>query len=98
MTARSEEAAILADCTQAAMGQRVALSQKQAHVYRIASMVVQSRYPVEASALMRAGNSYFAKHPEQLLPSSEVLSRGWVSSLPRLRDMLTVQLRASSAS
>ena len=94
MTARDEEAALLADCVQAAKGLHIAHSQQQAHVYRLAAMVVQSRHPAAASALMQAGNSYFANHPGQLLASREVVARGWVSSLPRLRDMLNVQLSA----
>ncbi len=94
MTAREEEAALLTDCVQAAKGQQAAHSQQQAHVFRLAAMVVQSRYPVASSALMKASDGYFAMHPGHLLANREVVSRGWVTSLPRLRDMLSLQLRA----
>lgn len=97
MTAREEEAALLADCALAARGLQQAHSQRQAHVYRLAAMVVQSRYPAQAGALMQASDGYLAAHPGQLLPSQEVLSRGWVTSLPRLRDMLSLRLRAGYA-
>lgn len=96
MTAREAKTAMLADCAQAAQGARVARDQRQAHVYRLAGMVVQSRYPLQAKVLMCAADGYFAKHPEQLLPSQEVLKRGWVISLPRLRDALSVRLRDKS--
>ena len=43
MTARTKEAAVLADCTQAALGYRFAQTWQQAHVYHVKSMVVQSR-------------------------------------------------------
>ena len=42
MTARTKEAAVLADCTQAALGYRFAQTWQQAHVYHVKSMVVQS--------------------------------------------------------
>ena len=43
MTARTKEAAVLADCTQAALGYRFAQTWQQAYVRRVTSMVVQSR-------------------------------------------------------
>jgi len=36
---------------------------------------------------------YFASHPNERLPSAEVVRRGWVIGLPRLRDMLSRQLQ-----
>ena len=40
MTACEEEAALLDDCVQAEKDQQAAHSQQQAHVFRIAAMVV----------------------------------------------------------
>lgn len=97
MTARDEETALLADCVQASKGLHAADSQRQAHIYRLAAMLVQSRYPAAADTLMRASSRYFAQHPTELLPSTEVVARGWVCGLPRFRDMLRLQLRARAS-
>jgi hypothetical protein len=43
---------------------------------------------------MRVSEQYFAAHPNERLAAAEVVSKGWVVGLPRLRDMLTQQLYA----
>lgn len=93
MTARELEAALLTRCTTAA--REVALAardQREANVFRLAAMVVQSRFPVASGHLMQASEQYFATHPHERLAPEEVVRNGWVLSLPRLRDMLTHQL------
>lgn len=71
---------------------RIALDQREANVFRLASMVVRSTFPNESNSLMAASERYFATHPGELLHSSEVIRNGWVMTLPRLRDMLSRQL------
>jgi uncharacterized protein YmfQ (DUF2313 family) len=94
MAARDLEAALLARC--AAAGREplaVALDQREANVFRLAAMVVQSRFPRESTGLMQASERYFARHPGDMLSPGEVVRHGWVVSLPRLRDMLSHQLK-----
>ncbi|MBS0369820.1 MAG: hypothetical protein JSS57_11540 [Proteobacteria bacterium] len=94
MTAREAESALLARCSAIAL--KVAQSaqdQREANVFRLAAMVVQSRFPVESRCLMQASEQYFALHPDEKLAPADVVRKGWVFSLPRLRDMLTHQLR-----
>lgn len=94
MTARESESALLARCAMAAQGHAaVAQDQREANVFRLASMLMRSRSPLAASRLMQASEQYFSRHPEAQLPAEEVLHRGWVFSLPRLRDMLSPQLQ-----
>ncbi|MBW7900579.1 MAG: hypothetical protein H3C26_03830 [Rhodocyclaceae bacterium] len=93
MTARDAESALLARC--AAVAREIAQparNQREANVFRLAAMVVQSRFPCESKSLMQASEQYFARHPDERLAPVEVVQNGWVSSLPRLRDMLSRRL------
>lgn len=93
MNARDVESALLARC--AAVARDVAQSardQREANVFRLAAMVVQSRLPDESRNLMRASEQYFAAHPDDKVAAEDVVRCGWVQSLPRLRDMLSRQL------
>lgn len=92
MTARDEESALLARCAAAARDVSTAETQREANVFRLAAMVVASRFPRESKRLMQASDQYFAAHPEERLASADVVRNGWVISLPRLRDMLSHQL------
>ncbi len=93
MAAREVEAALLARCAIAAREMiPVAQDQREANVFRLAAMVVQSRFPRESTGLMQASERYFAQHPDEKLAPAEVVRNGWVLSLPRLRDMLSRQL------
>jgi hypothetical protein len=69
-----------------------AQDQREANVFQIAAMVVRSRFPRESTNLMRASEQYFATHANERLAPGDVVRQGWISSLPRLRDMLTHQL------
>ena len=93
MTARDAESALLARCS--AVAREVAQSaqdQREANVFRLAAMVVQSRFPSESMCLMRASERYFDSHPNERLAPADVVRKGWVLSLPRLRDMLSHRL------
>lgn len=93
MTARDNESALLARCSSVARElAQSAQDQREANVFRLAAMVVQSRFPGESKCLMRASEQYFAAHPDERLAPAEVVRKGWISSLPRLRDMLSHQL------
>jgi len=90
MTARDVESALLARCSAVAReATQTAQDQKEANVFQLAAIVVQSQFPTESKYLMQASDRYFASHPNERLSSAEVVRRGWVMSLPRLRDMLS---------
>jgi 6-phosphogluconate dehydrogenase len=94
MNAREREANMLKRCVLAARGKGVmAKDQQEANVFRVAAMVVRSRLPQEAAGLMQASEDYFSSHPMDRLPEVDVVKNGWVSSLPRLRDMLSLEFR-----
>ena len=93
MSARDAESALLARCS--AVAREVAQSaqdQREANVFRLAAMVVQSRFPSESMCLMRASERYFDAHPNERLAPADVVRKGWVRSLPRLGDMLRHRL------
>lgn len=94
MNAREAEDNMLMRCATAARGAAggAALDQREANVFRVAAMVVQSRFPGESARLMQAGEDYFLLHPRDRLPAADVVRNGWVFSLPRLRDMLSLKL------
>ena len=94
MTARALESALLARCAVVAReAAQSAQDQREANVFRLAAMVVQSRFPSESMCLMQASEQYFAAHPNEKLAATEVVRMGWVLSLPRLRDLLSHQLQ-----
>ncbi len=93
MTARDVEAALLTRCAAVAReAAPAAQDQREANVFRLASMVVRSAFPRESDRLMLASEQYFAAHPNDSLPTGAVVRNGWIVSLPRLRDMLSHRL------
>ena len=99
--ARKAEASWILLCVSAARpsgsGQPVlAQDERQANVLRVAGLVIQSRFPQEAKRMLAAGNTYLSAHPQRQLHASEVIRRGWVTNLPRLRDMLSRSLTATA--
>lgn len=93
MTARDAESALLARCAAVAReAAPLAQNQREANVFRLAAMVVQPRFPGESRSLMRASEQYFAAHPSEKLAPADVVRKGWVLSLPRLRAGLDRQL------
>lgn len=98
ISAREAEDNSLASCAAAAQGlTEVARDRKEANVFRIAGMVVQSRFPSEAVRLMQASEKYFQRHPYDKLPAADVVRNGRVFGLPRLRDMLSLRLAKQPA-
>jgi hypothetical protein len=93
MNARALESALLTRCADVVHDVRqVARDQCEANVFRLAAMVVQSRFPRESGQLMRVSDEYFAMHPGERLAPADVLGKGWLIGLPRLRDMLSQRL------
>lgn len=93
MTARDAELALLTRCYVVAReAAQSAQDQREANVFRLAAMVVRSHFPGESMCLMQASDRYFATHPNERLAPAEVVRRGWVLNLPRLRDMLSHRL------
>lgn len=93
MTARDVESALLTRCsTVARAAEPLAQDPREANVFRLAAMVVRSRFPLESVRLMEASERYFAAHPNDRLAPADVVRKGWVMSLPRLRDLLSHRL------
>lgn len=96
MTAREIESAMLVRCSAVAMGlASSAEDQREANLFRLAAMVLRSRFPGESVSLMQASERYFALHPDQKLDPADVVRNGWIFSMPRFRDMLTHSLGRS---
>lgn len=96
MTAREIESVLLSRCCLVARDSaQIAQDQREANVFRLASMVIQSRFPVEADNLWRASEHYLANHPGEKLDPADVVRKAWIIDLPRLRDRLIRQLAKS---
>jgi hypothetical protein len=94
MTARERESALLARCAvEARAVAPTARDPREANVFRVAAMIVQSRFPSESRSLMQASERYFAAHPDEQFSAAEIVGNGWVIGLPRLRDMLSRRLQ-----
>jgi|GEM_PF-317355 transcriptional regulator with XRE-family HTH domain len=94
MNSREAEGRLLARCAETARStSATAETQQEANVYRVAAMLLRSKFPQESAHLMDACNLYFGSHPNEQLTAEEVVRKGWVFSLPRLRDMLAVRLQ-----
>jgi len=92
MNARDVESMLLTRCTVVAGdAAQPAQDQREANVFRLAAMIVRSRFPREARRLMHASDQYFAMHPDERLAPNDIVKNGWVFSVPRLRDMLNHQ-------
>ena len=93
MTVRDAESVLLDRCSAVAReGAQPAMNQREANVFRLAAMVVRSGHPSESKCLMQVSEQYFAAHPGEKLPPADVVRKGWIPSLPRLRDMLSRRL------
>ena len=63
----------------------------------VAAMVISNGFPVSKKRLMEAAARYFEVHADAKVETAEVVRRGWVLNLPRLRDRLERKLRAAGA-
>jgi len=96
MNSRDVESALLSRCAEAARDSvSAAGNQREANVFRLVAMAVQSRFPAESQRLRQVSEQYFAARPCEQLSAAEVVGKGWVINLPRLRDMLSHKLNAS---
>ena len=94
MSARDNEQKLLERCEAIAKNRETMIQDLQeANVMRLAGMVIRTDNPRASASLLRASELYFRAHPADQLPAEEVIRKGWVISLPRLRDMLSRQLR-----
>lgn len=94
MDARERERMLLDRCVVVAHSPGAAADNgTEANVFRLAGSVLRSRLPLEASRLKAVSAAYFAHHPNEQLPTADVVRSGLVVSLPRLRDMLSQKLQ-----
>jgi hypothetical protein len=100
MNARDAEAALLERCVLVASparsanaAQDTAQNAREANVFRLAALVLRPHFPYAAAQWQKASEAYFAAHPQEQVELPEVLRKGWVVSLPRLRDVLSQRLK-----
>lgn len=93
-SSRDQEDHLLNKCVAVSLGRLdKAVDGKEANVFRVASLVLQSTYPAHATKLAKVAAVYFDSHPGELVQSAQVVRNRWVASLPRLRDMLASKFK-----
>jgi len=98
MSTREQEAILLDRCVAVGKGNEGgATSQIEANVFRLAGMIIRTNYKAESARLIAASETYFAVHPDELVPSAEIVRSGWIISAPRLRDSLERLLAAKAS-
>lgn len=94
MDSREQERVLLTRCASIARGlEHVVRDQREANFVRIAGMILVSKFPADSERLIAASRDYFQAYPSELVSPEEVVRKGWVISLPRLRSMLVHELR-----
>ena len=97
-SAREVEEALLMACLEIARSLRnMPCTAKEANVMCVAAMVISNGFPVSKKRLMEAAARYFEVHADEKVETAEVVRRGWVLNLPRLRDRLERKLQAAGA-
>ncbi len=97
-SAREVEEALLMACLEIASSLRgMPCSAKEANVVCVAAVIIGSGFPVSRKRLMDAAMRYFEMHADAKVEKAEVVRRGWVLNLPRLRDRLERKLRDAGA-
>lgn len=95
MTARSDEAGLIQRCAWVARGAAdAALDRREAHIFRLAAMTLAPHFRQEAARLRDVSDDYFTTHPGEQLNAQATLQQGWVTSLPRLRELLSARLKS----
>jgi hypothetical protein len=94
---RDPEAQMLARCRAVGTGaDACATDTREANVFRVAAGVLRTHWPQAAERLRRGSEAYFEAHPEDRCSTAQVVAAGWVTSLPRLRDLMNRQLAEAS--
>lgn len=65
-----------------------------ANVCRVAGSIIGTSYADAGMRLRAAAADYFSAHPADEVPAVEIVRRGWVIDLPRLRNRLERLLAA----
>ncbi|RCK25323.1 MULTISPECIES: hypothetical protein [Thalassospira] len=94
MDERDREEQLLERCAKVGLGTASRASPSspmEANAFRVASMILRSKFPNEADRLLVASQNYFDINPDELVETAEALRRNWVPGLPRFRDFLSVK-------
>lgn len=87
---RDQEERDLRMCVDVALGRvDTVATARDANIARLAGSVLRSRMPTESTALETGAQAFFSQDPASRLSAEQVVANRWVSSLPRLRDMLS---------
>lgn len=97
LLSRDLEAQLLARCRAVGTGaDACATDAREANVFCLAAGVLRTHWPAAAERLRRGSEGYFQAPPDARRPAAQVVAAGWVTSLPRLRDLLSRQLSEAS--
>jgi hypothetical protein len=61
-------------------------------VFRIVATILGPQHIAEADRLLTASSTWFVAHNIEALPAADVVRRGWIASLPRMRQLVSQAL------
>lgn len=94
-TAREAEAELITYCARVARGATVDVrNQREANLLAVAARVLSRRFPAEIAHLDAASEAYLRAHEDERVSAAEAIRKGWIASLPRLRELLTHEIEA----
>lgn len=89
MDARQHEEKLVARCFAVASGDATApIDEREANVFRIVATILGPQHAAEADRLLAVSSAWFLAHNVEALPAAEVVRRGWIVSLPRMRQFV----------
>lgn len=98
MSARDREAFYLQRCIDVSVGKDAhANDAAEANVFSLAASALRSSMPIESRKLDKAASEYLDSHKGEVVDVTGAVMNGWIISLPRLRDMLTMKLGAEQS-
>jgi hypothetical protein len=93
VSARDAEARWLRRCVAAATDATVEpADEAEANRFFVAALLLRSTHREASEQLMRTAERYLSAHALKRLAVEDMLRRGWVPPLPRMRSMLTFQM------
>lgn len=96
LSARSREMQLLDLCHHVAAVQlQQALTDEQANVLHVASMLIFNDRPEKSDRLRAAAQAHFNAHPESEVSTQEVVRKRWIIGLPRFQRALLERMKGT---
>ena len=97
VSARETERELINCCCDVAACKTVVINEALANVLNISASLLKREFPIPSAAMQAASDLYFATAEHPQLTATQILERGWIISLPRLKNRLAFALKIKIA-